>query len=156
MLNWCNKKKQSISHGAVNVVPGCRFGSRRHFNFHLPAVPRKLSLTVLTPKWSGFHQSPLSRSPKLSLTVLADVVWISSVPAKPLSEIALNSFNSGVVTDRNRTVVPASSFNGDLSKWDVTRWADGCWAGSCSAAPHSFLKQGAVEPSAGMPCFSAG
>ena len=135
MLNWCNKKKQSISHGAVNVIPWCRFGSRRHFNFHLPAVPRKLSLTVLTPKWSGFHQSPLSRSPKLSLTVLAEVVWISSVPAKPLSEIVLNSFNSGVVTDMNRTVAPASSFNGDLSKWDVTRsltwipwaesWADG-------------------------------
>ena len=99
MLNWCNKTKQSFSHGALNVIPYGRFGSRPHFNFHLPAVPRKFPLTVLTLKWPGFHQPPPSRSPKPSLTVLAGVAWISSVPAKPLSEIVLNSFNSEVVTD---------------------------------------------------------
>ena len=52
------------------------------------------------------------------------MVWFSSVPAKPLSEIVLNSFNSEVVTDMNRTVALASSFNGDLSKWDVTNFTD--------------------------------
>ena len=143
MLNWRSKTKQSISHRALNDIPCCRFGSRPHVSFHLPAVPRKL---------------PTSRSPKLSLTILAEVVWISSVPAKPLSEIVLNSFNSGVVTDMNRTVAPASSFNGDLSKWDVTRsltwipwaesWADGYHDDGmlqcCSPLPPEARGRGAV------------
>ena len=43
MLNWRNKPKQSISHGAANDIPCCRFGSRPHVSFHQPAVPRKLT-----------------------------------------------------------------------------------------------------------------
>ena len=33
----------------------------------------------------------------------------------------LSKWNGAEVTDMNRMIAPASSFNGDLSKWDVTR-----------------------------------
>ena len=36
----------------------------------------------------------------------------------------LSKWNVAEVTDMNRMFAPASSFNGDLSKWDVTKVTD--------------------------------
>ena len=78
MLNWCNKKKQSISHGAVNVIPCCSVGSRRRFNFHLPTVPRKFADRLAMSGFAPTFVRVLSKCTLILLLTVRGQPWPAS------------------------------------------------------------------------------